>query len=174
MKEYAIFAGGCFWCTEAVFQNLKGVLNVMPGYAGGLIENPSYEQVSTGQSGHAEAIQITFNPKDISYKDLLYVFFRTHNPTTINRQGNDIGSQYRSMIFYFNEKQRRDAEEERKKAQDLYKETIITEVSPHKHFYPAEEYHRQYYLKNKSASYCQLVIDPKLEKLKKDFKNYIK
>lgn len=174
MKEFATLAGGCFWCTEAVFTSLKGVLKVVPGYSGGNLENPTYEQVSTGQSGHAEVIQITFDPKIIAYKDILYVFFRLHDPTTPNRQGADTGSQYRSMIFYYNERQRMEAEEARSKAQELYNDTIITEIVPFKHFYPAEENHKEYYLKNKNASYCRLVIDPKIQKLRKDFTKLLK
>lgn len=174
MKEFATLAGGCFWCTEAVFSSLKGVEKVVPGYCGGQLENPTYEQVSTGQTGHAEAVQITFDPRIISFKDLLYIFFRLHNPTTPNQQGADVGSQYRSMIFYYNERQRQEAQEVRMEAQTLYRETIITEIVPFKHFYPAEENHKEYYLKNKNTSYCRLVIDPKIEKLKKDFKERLK
>lgn len=174
MAEIATFAGGCFWCTEAVFAQLKGVLAVMPGYSGGDVENPSYEQVVSGKTGHAESIQVTFDPKIISYEDLLYVFFKLHDPTQLNRQGPDVGEQYRSVVFYHSEEQRKKAEEAKEKFQKDYSDPIVTEIVPYKNFYPAEEYHRQYYFKNKNQSYCRVVIDPKIQKLKKEFGKYLK
>ena len=174
MKEVATLAGGCFWCTEAVFAKLKGVISVMPGYSGGDKENPTYEEVCSGETGHAEVVQIKFDPDKISYKDLLYVFWKTHDATQLNGQGNDIGTQYRSVIFYHDEKQKKEAEESKKEAQGSYKDQVVTEISTFKNFFPAEDYHREYYLKNSSAPYCRLVIDPKIEKLKKDFKSLLK
>ena len=158
--ETATLAGGCFWCTEAIFKRLKGVESVTPGYTGGTVPNPTYEQVSTGTTGHAESIQITFDPKRISYGKILEIFFHLHDPTTINRQGNDVGPQYRSAIFYHDETQKRIAEET--------KQTIhgaVTEIVPYTMFYPAEDYHRDYYAKNSYQPYCQVVIDPKIQKL---------
>ncbi len=165
--EKATLAGGCFWCTEAIFQRLKGVTSVMPGYSGGWVETPSYEEVCGGQTGHAEAIQITFDPKTISFETLLDVFFHLHDPTTKNQQGADVGPQYRSAIFYHSEVQKKTAE---KKITELtkkgvYKSTLVTEVGAYKNFYPAEVNHRDYYNKNSYAPYCQAVIDPKIHKL---------
>lgn len=171
--EIATFAGGCFWCMEAVFKMLRGVSKVTSGYSGGHVENPSYEQVCDETTGHAESIQIEFDPKEISYKDLLYVFFRLHDPTTLNRQGNDIGESYRSAIFYHNAHQKKEEEVARDEAQKNYKDKIVTEISPFKNFYEAENYHKDYYAKNQGAQYCQVVIDPKIDKLKKDFKKYL-
>lgn len=170
-NESAIFAGGCFWCTEAVFKSLNGVAAVIPGYIGGTEPNPSYEKVIGGGTGHAEAIKIEYDPKVISYDDLLAVFFNTHDPTTVNRQGNDIGSQYRSVIFYLNETQRQKAEELIKELTDTqaYGKPIVTGVLPATQFYPAEEYHRDYYERNKGAAYCEIVIAPKLKKLEESF-----
>lgn len=170
--ERAVFGGGCFWCTEAVFQMLRGVVSVTSGYAGGDIDNPSYEQVSGGSTGHAEVIQVDFDPSVISYRDLLEVFFSSHNPTTLNRQGNDVGAQYRSIIFYTSEEQKLQAEEYIKEIilQKKFTDPIVTEIRPLTEFYPAEGYHQDYYNENKDAPYCQLVINPKLEKLKKEFK----
>lgn len=170
----ASFAGGCFWCTEAIFKRVKGVDKVVSGYAGGDIEKPSYEEVSLGTTHHAEAIQITFDPKIISYQDLLYIFFRTHDPTTMNRQGADVGSQYRSVIFYHDEKQKDDAERSKEEAQKLYDNPIVTEIVTFKSFYPAEDYHQNYYAKNPQKAYCKLVIDPKIKKLQEEFKKYLK
>ena len=182
--ETATLAGGCFWCTEAIFKRLKGVASAVPGYSGGKVENPSYEQVSSGMSGHAEAIQIQFDPNEISYDQLLDVFFKLHDPTQMNRQGNDVGEQYRSAVFYHSEEQKKAVE---KKMEDLesnsnLKGKIITQVESFKSFYEAEDYHKNYYDKNRSAGYCRIVIDPKIHKLyrdfgdkvKKDFKNKIK
>lgn len=168
--EKAAFGGGCFWCTEAVFGELRGVVSIMPGYAGGAVKNPTYEQVCSGTTGHAEVILVEYDPTQISFNDLLTVFFATHDPTTLNRQGNDVGTQYRSVILYTNEAQRKEAEafiaelnvgsEER---------PVVTEVKALDTFYPAEAHHREYYRNNAAAPYCQLVISPKLEKLKEKF-----
>ena len=165
---------GCFWCTEAVFQRLKGVKKVISGYSGGTNENPSYEDVSSGESGHAEVSQIEYDPNEISYEDLLYVFWRIHNPTTINQQGADVGTQYRSVIFYHDEEQKKLAENSKKKAQKLYDNKIVTEILPFKKFYPAENYHQDYYNKNKFYPYCQVVIDPKIKKLQEILNNKLK
>jgi peptide-methionine (S)-S-oxide reductase len=170
----ATLAGGCFWCTEALFQRIKGVNKTVSGYSGGQINNPTYEHVSGGDTGHAEAIQISFDPKKISYTDLLYIFFRTHDPTTLNRQGVDIGTQYRSVIFYHNKTQKREAERAKNEAQKLYDKQIVTEIKPFEAFYQAEEYHQNYYNSNKNKVYCKLVIDPKINKLQKNFKKYLK
>jgi peptide-methionine (S)-S-oxide reductase len=162
--EIATFAGGCFWCTEAIFNRLKGVASVEPGYSGGDIQNPTYEQVCAGTTGHAEAIQIKFDPKILSFKKLLEVFFALHDPTTLNQQGADFGTQYRSAIFYHSAGQ--------KKAAVAIKNKIagaVTEITPFNTFYPAENYHKNYYNQNRSLPYCQLVIDPKIQKLYKDF-----
>lgn len=165
--EKITLAGGCFWCTEAIFKRLRGVISVMPGYSGGSIENPTYKEVRSGKTGHAEAIQIEFDPKIISLKTLLNVFFKLHNPTTVNRQGFDIGSQYRSVIFYRNEKQKNIAL--RVKAEidksGLYKNKVVTEIEAFKNFYNAEDYHQNYYDNNKNAFYCRIIIDPKIKKL---------
>jgi peptide-methionine (S)-S-oxide reductase len=167
--ETIILAGGCFWCTEAVFKSLKGVESVIPGYSGGKLENPTYEQVSLGISGHAEAVQIDFDPNKIKLKDLLTVFFKLHDPTTLNRQGADVGPQYRSAIFYSSTEQNNTIKQVLSEIQKEYKDPIVTEVTEFTNFYPAEEYHRDYYFKNRSAGYCRLVIDPKIQKLKKEF-----
>lgn len=172
--ETATLAGGCFWCTEAVFASLRGVKKVTPGYTGGHVENPTYEQVSSGKTGHAEAVQIEFDPKEISFKELLFVFFKLHDPTQLNRQEVDIGTQYRSAIFHHDKVQQGLALQTRNTAQRDYKDPIVTEIAPFKNFYPAEEKHREYYFKNRNTPYCMLVIDPKIQKLKKDFKNYLK
>lgn len=172
-KEIAVFGGGCFWCTEAVFEDLKGVVSVMPGYAGGTVENPTYEQVCSGTTGHAEVIRIEFDPAKIAYNDLLTVFFATHNPTTPNQQGADFGTQYRSSVFYTTEAQKKDAEEFIKKL-DESGPKVVTEVVPLTAFYEAEEYHRKYYQNNSSAPYCQVVINPKLEKVKEKFHQLLK
>ena len=168
----ATFAGGCFWCTEAVFKRLKGATEVIPGYTGGTVPNPTYEQICSGNTGHAEAIQITFDPSIISYETLLSVFFATHDPTTLNRQGADRGTQYRSAIFYHDGQQKKVAQKviadlERAKK---YQSPIVTQVVSTTTFYPAQEYHRQYYEKNKLLNpYCRIVIDPKITKLYKEF-----
>lgn len=174
--ELAVFGGGCFWCTEAIFERLTGVESVKPGYSGGDVVEPTYEQVSSGRTGHAEAIQIGFNPSQIAYKDLLNVFFATHDPTTPNQQGSDIGPQYRSSIFYTNPKQKEEAERfiEQLGAEDIYGVPIVTEVAPFKAFYDAEDYHQRYYERNKDKSYCQLVINPKIAKLRAKFASLLK
>lgn len=172
-NKIAVFGGGCFWCTEAVYSELKGVVSVMPGYAGGTTANPSYDQVCSGDTGHAEVIRIEYDQEQISYNDLLTVFFATHDPTTLNRQGNDIGTQYRSIILYADENQRLESENFIKKLNETG-EKVVTELKPLESFYEAEDYHRQYYLNNSSAPYCQLVINPKLEKLKEKFYGLLK
>lgn len=176
VRKIAVFAGGCFWCTEAVFKMLKGVYSVVPGYTGGAKEHPTYEEVSTGKTGHAEAIKIEYDPAIISYDDLLHVFFSTHDPTTLNRQGNDIGPQYRSAIFYTTPEEKRKAESLIRKLNDSrsYDNPVVTEVAPLGAFYEAEDYHHNYYDQNKDKPYCQLVIAPKLEKLQQRFARLIK
>ncbi len=170
--EIAAFGGGCFWCTEAVFSTLKGVVSVIPGYTGGVTKNPTYEEVCSGRSGHAEGTKIEFDPSQISFNDLLTVFFATHDPTTLNRQGSDIGTQYRSAIFYSTDKQKQEAVifiadlNEGSPSTTLgVNKKVVTELAPLGEFYPAEEWHREYYFKNSDQPYCQLVISPKLEKL---------
>lgn len=172
----AVFSGGCFWCTEAVFEELRGVISVMPGYAGGTKENPTYEDVSTGTTGYAEVIKIEYNAEQISYHDLLTVFFATHDPTTMNQQGNDIGTQYRSVIFYANDGQKREAEDFIKSVNAVTPQgkPILTAIEPLANFYEAEEYHRQYYRNNPSQAYCQIVINPKLKKLEEKFVELLK
>ena len=167
MTETATFANGCFWCTEAVFKRLKGVKSVLPGYAGGTVKDPSYDQVCAGNTGHAESIQITFDPKVIPFEKILDIFWHTHDPTTLNRQGNDIGTQYRSAIFFHNEKQKEIAEKSKKDLEDkgVYKNSIVTEITPIKDFYVAEDYHKDYYDNHQDAPYCNYVIDPKIHKL---------
>ncbi len=176
MIETATFAGGCFWCTEAIFKRLRGVRSVMPGYSGGTVKDPSYEQVSSGTTRHAESIQIGFDPEEIPYKVLLEVFWHTHDPTTLNRQGNDIGPQYRSAIFYHNEKQRVEAirSRERLEKENIYKNPIVTEIVPFKNFYDAEDYHKDYYDRNKEYPYCTIVIDPKIKKLLEKYSKFVK
>jgi len=175
-KEVATFAGGCFWCTEAIFQEIKGVEKVTSGYIGGKIKNPTYKEVCSGETGHAEAIQITFDPTQVAYEDLLEVFFGTHDPTTLNRQGADVGTQYRSEIFYYSEAQKMKAENYIKfiEKEQLYSKPIVTKVSPATEFYPAEDYHQDYYSQNSQQGYCQMVIAPKLEKLRKYYQSKLK
>jgi peptide-methionine (S)-S-oxide reductase len=174
--KIAVFANGCFWCTEAVFSSLKGVVAVASGYTGGTVPNPTYDLVSGGSTDHAEAIQIEYDPSVISYDDLLAVFFNTHNPTTLNRQGNDVGTQYRSAIFYGDDEQKERALALLKELKDTkaYDTPVVTEVQPLGEFYPAEEYHRDYYALHKDQPYCQIVIAPKLEKLQKQFAQLVK
>ncbi len=174
--EKATLGGGCFWCVEAVYQDLKGVQQVVSGYAGGTVENPSYQLICTGTTGHAEVTQITFDPNAISYEDLLYVFWRTHDPTTLNRQGADVGPQYRSIILYHNEEQRAIAERSKRETDEsgLWPNPIVTEIAPLTVFYPAEDYHQNYYRSNPSQPYCQVVIDPKVQKFRKEFKDRLK
>lgn len=174
--DTAVFGTGCFWCTEAVFQELKGVQNVTSGYSGGMIKNPTYSEVSTGNSGHAEVCRVIFNPEIISFTDLLEVFWKTHDPTTLNRQGNDEGTQYRSAIFYTNEKQKAVAEKYKKElnSSHAYSSPIVTEITRYTNFYPAENYHQDYFNLNGSEPYCRYVIQPKLNKFKKVFKDKLK
>jgi len=174
--EIATFGAGCFWCVEAIFLNLKGVNKVVSGYSGGHIKDPTYNQVCTGKTGHAEVIQVIYNPEDISFEELLEVFWKTHDPTTLNRQGNDVGTQYRSVIFYHNQKQKELAEYYMKKLDQsgAYDNPIVTEISPFKDFYIAEDYHQNYYDLNPSQPYCTFVIQPKLEKFKKVFADKLK
>jgi len=169
--------GGCFWCTEAVYSRIKGVLKVEPGYAGGHTENPTYKEVCTGNTGHAEVIQLTYNTAQISFIELLNVFFATHNPTTLNRQGNDVGTQYRSVIFYHNQQQKVAAEKviQALVAEKIYDKPIITEITPFTKFYKAEDYHHNYFVENsKTNSYCEIVIQPKVEKFEKVFRRLLK
>lgn len=173
--ETVVFGGGCFWCTEAVFKMLKGVYSVDPGYSGGNIPNPTYEEVCSGNTGHAECTKVDFGPKEVKLEDLLTVFFGSHDPTTLNRQGADIGTQYRSVIFYTTEKQK---EIVLKFIKDLNNSNelgkpIVTEVEPLKEFYKAESYHKDYYERNKEAPYCEVVINPKLEKVVKNFSDLL-
>ena len=174
--ETATLGGGCFWCVEAIFLELKGVHEVVSGYAGGTVKNPSYQQVCTGMTGHAEVIRIAFDPGVISFADLLHVFWRTHDPTTLNRQGADIGTQYRSVIFYHDEEQKTVAENSKREtdASGLWQNPIVTEIVPNADFYVAEEYHQNYYALNAHQPYCQIVIDPKLKKLKQEFGSNLK
>jgi peptide-methionine (S)-S-oxide reductase len=172
----AVFGGGCFWCVEAVFDELRGVHSVVSGYAGGETNNPTYEQVCSGRTGHAEVTKIEFDPAQISFRDLLTVFFATHDPTTLNRQGNDVGSQYRSAIFYVDEEQKRQAEAFIKELEDAkaFMNPIVTTLEPLNEFYPAENYHQKYYANNPYQPYCQYMIPPKLNKLHKQYKELLK
>lgn len=175
-SDIATIAGGCFWCTEAVFNRLKGVTSVIPGYAASRVENPSYEEVCMGNTGAAEAIQITYDPSIISYDKLLEIFWHVHDPTTLNRQGNDVGTQYRSAIFYHNDEQRQQAlasKEALEKAR-VYKNPVVTEITPFTNFYPAEDYHKEYYDRNRAAPYCMLIISPKVQKLLKEYRSDVK
>lgn len=174
--EVATFAGGCFWCTEAIFLELDGVKSVVSGYIGGSIANPTYEEVSRGDTGHAEATQITFDPKKISFGELLEIFFTTHDPTTLNRQGADVGTQYRSEVFYHNNEQKKITEDyiALMTAERTFGNPIVTKVSPAPQFYAAEDYHQNYYSRNQSQSYCSYVITPKVKKVKEQFKDKLK
>ncbi|QEC53385.1 peptide-methionine (S)-S-oxide reductase [Anseongella ginsenosidimutans] len=174
--DTATFGAGCFWCVEAIFQNLEGVEKVSSGYTGGHVPNPSYEEVCTGVTGHAEVARILFNPEVISFEELLEVFWQTHDPTTLNRQGADVGTQYRSAIFYHNEEQKRLAEEYKRKLNEsgAFNNPVITEISPLTVFYEAENYHQDYYRNNGDQPYCRLVIKPKMEKFEKVFKDKLK
>ncbi|MBP7172907.1 MAG: peptide-methionine (S)-S-oxide reductase MsrA [Cloacibacterium sp.] len=169
--EYATFGGGCFWCVEACFEMLRGVDTVTSGYSGGNKENPTYEEVCTGETQHAEVVQITFNPKEISFAQLLEVFWFLHNPTQLNRQGEDVGTQYRSVIFYHSEKQKEEAEisMEASEASALWSGKYVTEITPFKKFWPAEAYHQGYYEENPTQPYCSAVVGPKVAKFKKHF-----
>lgn len=174
--EQATLGGGCFWCMEAVFKALRGVVHVQSGYAGGHVPNPTYEQVCTGTTNHAEVVQITFDPKVISYRELLEVFFAVHDPTTLNRQGNDIGTQYRSVIFTHNEAQAAVAREtiSELEQQHTWSQPVVTRIEPFTAFYPAEEYHHNYFSQNPQQPYCQLVVAPKVAKFRKHFAEKIK
>ncbi len=165
--EIATLASGCFWCSEAIFNRLKGIISVLPGYSGGTIQNPSYDIVCEGNTGHAEAIQIKFDPTIISFEKILDVFWHTHDPTTLNRQGNDVGTQYRSAIFYHDQKQKEIAEKSKMDITKdrVYRNPIVTEITPFKNFYPAEDYHKLYYENNQDNPYCNFVIEPKIKKL---------
>lgn len=174
--EVATFAGGCFWCTEAIFDELKGVVKVESGYSGGNVVNPSYEDVCSGDTGHAESIQITFDPKEVSYKELLQIFFTTHDPTTLNRQGADVGTQYRSAIFYHNPEQERIAKEVIGEIEGarVWKRPIVTQLAPFQAFYKAEDYHQEYYSRNSRQPYCRVVIEPKIAKLREHYLEKLK
>ena len=175
-REVATLAGGCFWCLEAVFDQLEGVEDVVSGYAGGHVPNPSYKHVCTGETGHAEVIQITFDPQIVSYRDLLRVFFTIHDPTTLNRQGGDVGTQYRSAIFTHSDEQEQAAEDVIGELNEagIWDEPIVTEVSPFEVFYPAEEYHQEYFARNPYQAYCQIVIAPKVAKFRKQYLERLK
>jgi peptide-methionine (S)-S-oxide reductase len=174
--DTATFGTGCFWCTEAIFQELKGVLKVTSGYSGGTVKNPSYEDVCTGETGHAECLQIIYDPKVISFDELLEVFWESHDPTSLNRQGNDVGTQYRSVIFFHDAEQKRKSEEYKIKLDKsgAYNNPIVTEITPFTHFYAAEDYHQDYFRLHGNQPYCSFVIRPKVEKFEKVFKNKLK
>ena len=174
--ETATLAAGCFWCVEAVFDDLKGVEDVVSGYAGGQTENPTYRQVCNGDTGHAEVAEIKFDPSVISFKDILRVFFSVHDPTTMNRQGADVGTQYRSAIFYHNDEQKRAAEEVIKEITDegVYDAPIVTEVTPFEKFWPAEDYHQEYFANNPNVPYCAAVVSPKVKKFRQKFADRLK
>jgi len=174
--EVATFGSGCFWCSEAVFSELRGVTKVVPGYAGGTTANPTYEDVCTDTTGHAEVSQVSFDPSVITYRELLEVFFSTHDPTTLNRQGADQGTQYRSVIFYGSDEQKREAERiiNELESEKVFRNPIVTQVAPLAAFYPAEDYHRDYYRRNPSKPYCQSVIAPKLAKFRAHWKSKLK
>jgi len=165
--EVATLAGGCFWCTEALFKRLRGVESVLPGYSGGTVENPSYEDVCEGTTGHAEAVQVTFDPEQIPFEKILDIFWHTHNPTTLNQQGHDVGTQYRSAIFYYDAHQKEVAEASKAafEKEGLYKEKVVTEIKPFTQFYEAENYHKNYFDKHQESSYCGVIISPKIHTL---------
>lgn len=174
--EKATFGAGCFWCVEAIYELVEGIEHVESGYSGGHVENPSYKEVTTGTTGHAEVARIHFNPDVISYEELLEVLWHTHNPTTLNRQGNDVGPQYRSVIFYHNEEQKEIAEKSLKKTDesDLWEDPIVTKIQPLENYYVAENYHQNYFENNPNAGYCSFVIAPKVKKFKKEFSHLLK
>jgi len=177
MKYDTITLGtGCFWCSQAVFERVKGVVSATAGYSGGEAPDPTYQQVCTGTTGYAEVVQVVYDPQKLSLEKLLEIFWKTHNPTTLNRQGADVGTQYRSVIFYHNAAQKAVAEALKKRLEEekIWADPVVTEISPFKNFYPAEKYHQDYYLKNPSAGYCQFVITPKLEKFEKIFREEVK
>jgi len=174
--EVATLGGGCFWCTEAVFLSIEGVLKVEPGYSGGRPEDANYQRVSTGRTGHAEVVQVSFDPKAITFREILEIYFATHDPTTLDRQGTDVGPQYRSVVFYHDEGQRTIAEEviEELDGEKIWERPIVTKLEPYEAFYRAEEYHLNYYEKNRGQPYCRLIIDPKIIKLRERFKDKLK
>jgi peptide-methionine (S)-S-oxide reductase len=174
--EIATFGNGCFWCTEAVFQKLKGVEQVVSGYSGGKVKNPTYKEVCSGLTGHAEVLQITFDPSVISYEELLEVFWNTHDPTTLNRQGNDIGTQYRSVVFYHSEEQKAKAEQYKQQLTEaaVWSDPIVTEISPASVFYPAEDYHQNYFNQHGDEPYCNFVVRPKVEKFVNKYADKLK
>jgi len=176
MSEVATFGGGCFWCLDAVYRELRGVERVVSGYSGGKRPNPTYEQVCSGATGHAEVVQVTFDPAEVSYRDLLNVFFTVHDPTTLNRQGADVGTQYRSVIFYHDDEQKRIAEEVMKdvEAQKVWNDPLVTQIVPLEAFYPAETYHQDYYRDHPDQAYCRVVIEPKVAKFRKQFLDRLK
>lgn len=173
-KEIIVLGGGCFWCTEAVFLMLKGIVSATPGYAGGQVQNPTYEQVSAGNTGHIEVVQIEYDPNKLAFEEILQVFFETHDPTTPNRQGADVGPQYHSAVFYTTERQREKTEHYIKMISGRYTKPIITTIAPLEKFWPAEDYHQKYYENHKTAGYCQIVIEPKIEKVQEKFKTLLK
>lgn len=175
-KQVATFGGGCFWCVEAVFEKLEGVYEAVSGYAGGDVINPGYKEVCTGKTGHAEVVQLTYDASVISFNELLDVFFKTHDPTTLNRQGNDVGTQYRSVVFYHNQEQKEATEKyiSELAASDYYKDDIVTEISPLTEFYVAEDYHQDYFAKNPNQPYCTFVVEPKVKKVEKLFYDKLK
>ncbi len=174
--EIATFGGGCFWCVEAIFERVKGVQKVESGYSGGKVANPDYKMVTTGRTGHAEVVQITFDPEIVSYLELLEIFFKTHDPTTLNRQGADVGTQYRSIVLYHSQEQQKLAEQiiQALDSEGIWNDPIVTQVEPFKAFYSAEAYHQEYYENNPNQGYCRLVITPKVEKFEKVFKEKLK
>ena len=173
-RELATLGGGCFWCLEAIYQDVVGVEQVVSGYAGGTAVNPTYEEVCSGRTGHAEVVQISYDPDVISYEELLFIFWRIHDPTTPNRQGNDVGPQYRSIILTHDETQRQIAEKSRAEAAVLYPSPIVTEIEPLEKFWPAEAYHQNYFNQHRSQPYCRVVIDPKVRKFRQSFRDKLK
>jgi peptide-methionine (S)-S-oxide reductase len=175
-REVATLGGGCFWCLEAVYDDLRGVTDVVSGYMGGHVANPSYEDVCNGTTGHAEVVQVTFDPSEVSFRELLDVFFTIHDPTTLNRQGADVGTQYRSAVFYHDDEQKRVAEEAIRdlEAQGVWDNPVVTQVVPAPEFYPAEAYHQEYFSRNPRAGYCQVVIAPKVSKFRKQYLSRLK
>jgi len=174
--ELATFGGGCFWCTEAIFERVKGVHSVVSGYSGGHVQNPTYRQVTSGTTGHAEVVQISYDPSEVSYLELLEIFFKTHDPTTLNRQGADVGTQYRSIVLFHNEEQRKLAMEVIRELdqEKIWKDPIVTTVEPFEAFYDAEAYHQEYYENNPNVGYCRVVITPKVDKFEKLFRDKLK
>lgn len=170
-QEYAVFGGGCFWCTEAIYKRVNGVLSVVPGYAGGETESPTYSEVCSGKTGHAEVVRVEFDPGVITFEELLEIFWHTHDPTTLNRQGNDIGTQYRSIILYANENQKMQAQASMREADSsgVFNQPIVTRIEPLGDFYPAEEYHHDYFANNPNQPYCRTIISPKVQHFMQDF-----